>query len=287
MLILNAHLTEGEVLLYADGELGSRRTAQIRAHLSVCWDCRVRLLEVEATIAEFMRAKRQYVDSQLPPIEGSRALLRARLSEAASKPRVRSQRWFIRSSVPEITAASLLAVLLILAVSGKHLFHHFALRTVSPFAGRFELGVVPNPVLTPGATRTVTVSGVCSMVHEHVVAEVSPQLQREVFQEYGIVNPQPNDYEIDYLIAPGLGGTEDIHNLWPQPYTSPIWNAYVKNSLEEQLHQLVCAGQLDLSTAQHDIATDWIAAYKKYFHTDRPLPETEPKLNTSLPILRS
>jgi hypothetical protein len=34
---------------------------------------------------------------------------------------------------------------------------------------------------------------------------------------------------------------------------------------------MVCAGKLDLSTAQREIATDWIAAYKKYFHTDRPL----------------
>jgi len=34
---------------------------------------------------------------------------------------------------------------------------------------------------------------------------------------------------------------------------------------------MVCSGKLDLSTAQRDIATDWIAACKKYFHTDRPL----------------
>jgi hypothetical protein len=34
---------------------------------------------------------------------------------------------------------------------------------------------------------------------------------------------------------------------------------------------MVCAGTLDLATAQHDIATDWIAAYKKYFHTDKPM----------------
>jgi hypothetical protein len=34
---------------------------------------------------------------------------------------------------------------------------------------------------------------------------------------------------------------------------------------------LVCDGELDLPTAQRDIATDWIVAYKKYFHTDRPL----------------
>jgi hypothetical protein len=268
---VNVHPTEEEVLLYADGEVRSRRAAQIRAHLSACWECRTRLLEIEGTIAEFMSVQRQQVDSQLPPIEGSRALLRARLSEAASKPKVRSQQWFIRFTAAEIAAVLLCAVLLILAVSGKRLFHSSAARATSPLTAPLELGAVPNPGLTPGATRIVAVSDVCSMPHEQVVAEVSPQLQQEVFQEYGIVDPQPNEYEIDYLIAPGLGGTEDIHNLWPQRYTSQTWNAYVKNSLEEQLHQLVCAGKLDLPTAQHDIARNWIAAYKKYFHTDRPL----------------
>ena len=34
---------------------------------------------------------------------------------------------------------------------------------------------------------------------------------------------------------------------------------------------MVCGGELELSTAERDIATDWIAAYKKYFHTDRLL----------------
>jgi hypothetical protein len=42
--------------------------------------------------------------------------------------------------------------------------------------------------------------------------------------------------------------------------------------LEDRLHQLVCDGSLDLATAQRDIETDWIAAYKKYFHTDKPSP---------------
>ena len=96
-------------------------------------------------------------------------------------------------------------------------------------------------------------------------------MRQKVFQEYGIRNAHADDYEIDYLIAPGLGGTEDIHNLWPDPRRNHTWNSYVKDALEERLHQLVCARELDLSTAQHDIATDWIAAYKKYFHTDRPL----------------
>jgi hypothetical protein len=30
------------------------------------------------------------------------------------------------------------------------------------------------------------------------------------------------------------------------------------------MHTLVCAGQLSLDQAQHEIATDWLAAYRRY-----------------------
>jgi len=40
------------------------------------------------------------------------------------------------------------------------------------------------------------------------------------------------------------------------------------------LRELVCDGSLDLPEAQREIATNWIAAYKKYFQTDRPLAGT-------------
>jgi hypothetical protein len=43
--------------------------------------------------------------------------------------------------------------------------------------------------------------------------KVSTSLRQEVLQKYGIVNAQASDYEIHYLIAPGLGGVEDIHKL--------------------------------------------------------------------------
>jgi hypothetical protein len=55
-----------------------------------------------------------------------------------------------------------------------------------------------------------------------------------------------------------------------------VWNARVKDALEDRLHDLVCDGSVDLVAAQHDISSDWIAAYKKYFHTDTPL-ETAPE----------
>ena len=54
--------------------------------------------------------------------------------------------------------------------------------------------------------------------------------------------------------------------------------------LERKLHKLVCADQLDLKTAQREIATDWIEAYKKYVAKSPPTPivrETKPTPATS------
>ena len=44
----------------------------------------------------------------------------------------------------------------------------------------------------------------------------------------------------------------------------------MKDVLERRLHNLVCAGKVDLKTAQHEIATDWIKAYQKYVATSPP-----------------
>jgi hypothetical protein len=74
-----------------------------------------------------------------------------------------------------------------------------------------------------------------------------------------------NAYEIDYLVTPQLGGATNIRNLWPQPSLNTVWNARVKDALEDRLHNMVCSGQLDLATAQRDLSRNWVAAYKKYF----------------------
>jgi hypothetical protein len=265
------HLSDQDLLLAADGELPTPGTARVQAHLSACWSCRARMAEIEGTIADFARAHRQTLDPQLPPIAGPRALLQAQLAQLASKHKDRSWRWLFEfTSIPRATAFICVAAL-IAVILGKFSLEHSPPRRAKSAVISSESGTEPDARLTPGATRRVTISGICSMAHEEVVGEVSTSLRQEVFREYGIVNAHPDDYEVDYLIAPGLGGVEDLHNLWPEPSSSRTWNAYVKDALEERLHEMVCAGTLDLSTAQRDIATDWIAAYKKYFHTDQPL----------------
>ena len=92
-----------------------------------------------------------------------------------------------------------------------------------------------------------------------------------MIEEYGLARAQARAYEVDYLITPALGGADDIHNIWPEPYTDAQWNARVKDALEERLRMMVCEGEVDLATAQREIAGNWIEAYKKYFRTDHPI----------------
>jgi len=275
----NSHLTDQDLLLTADGELPGRRATQVRAHLAACWDCRARMAQMEGIIIDFARAYHQTLDPRLPPIDGPRAQLRARLVELAADSRGGLWRRFFRLIAPTRAAGYICAALFITIVIGKLVVQRFTPPRANSGVSAIERGAVPDRNLTPGATRMVTMNDVCAMPHEEVVRAVPTSLRQEIFQEYGLVNASANDYEIDYLIAPGLGGAEDIRNLWPEPYTSATWNARIKDDLEEHLHQLVCAGKVDLSTAQRDIASDWIVAYKKYFHTDRPL-----SLNSDLTI---
>jgi len=76
-----------------------------------------------------------------------------------------------------------------------------------------------SPWDSPGAVRPVAKSDVCAVNAGQAFA-VPVALQRRVFEEYGIRNTRP-----DYLITPELGGASDIRNLWPQPYSSTVWNA--------------------------------------------------------------
>jgi anti-sigma factor RsiW len=272
MLSEDVHPGEQELLMAADGELSSRRATRVRAHLAACWDCRARMAEIEDTIADFARIHRQIYDPKLPPIAGARAQLKARLAELAARPRADSWPWFFRFAPATRVAAYIGLTIFTTVVISKLFVQHPAMSARKAAVVVFEPEVVPNRSLTPGAIRRVAIRDVCVMAHEEVVKAVPAALRQRVFQEYGIANADAENYEVDYLITPGLGGAEDIRNLWPEPNASPVWNSRVKDALEERLHQLVCSGKVDLPTAQREIATDWIAAYRKYFSMNEPLP---------------
>ena len=250
---MEPHISDQELLLDVDGEAAAGRASAIKDHLTGCWLCRARRAELEQTIAEFVQVKYRPLDAQVPSGEAAKALLQARLATAASVSAGAPFQWAWAAAVVVLAGLGCLMAWLPMRSTPVQVAREFA----------------PNGVLTPGAVRLVSRETVCAAVVEPKVISIG--MAQAVFAQYGIHDPEPRSYEVDYLIPPSLGGSEEVSNLWPQPYSTGIWTARVKDALEDRLRSMVCDGSLDLGTVQREMALDWISAYKKYFKTESPL----------------
>jgi hypothetical protein len=267
----DSHLNEEDLLLAIDGELLAARAEQVEEHLSACWDCRARRQNLEKTIGNLVAARHAELDPQIPVDAGPRAMLKAHLAQIAAEPMPKEKKavtTFRSSRIRRTLVIAFATAAAIAAIVGG--VARVRIQNSEVYA---EGPLEPRPILTPGAVRTVNAAEVCSAsVQEDRNALTIPASMRdEVFREYGMSAAKPQFFEVDFLITPELGGSNDIKNLWPEPYRAPVWNAHVKDQLEDFLRDKVCKGEMDLSTAQREIAADWIVAYKKYFHTDKPL----------------
>ena len=251
------HLSDAQLVGIADWEVIGREARRLEEHLSACWHCRARRAELERTIADYVRLHDD-ASQKMPPMEESRARLLAKLIQLSATPAVSvSPRRFGKFAYGSVAACLILA-------AGVVLYLNVLKAGAAP---------VPNGRLTPGATRIATKEDLCSSQAFEGFYPIPARVASSVFKSYRIQNPSPGSYEVDYLITPALGGAGDIRNLWPQPYASGEWTAHQKDALEDHLHELVCTGQVDLAVAQRDIASNWIAAYRKYFKTAQPLPD--------------
>lgn len=144
--------------------------------------------------------------------------------------------------------------------------------------------VLPDRKLSPGAVQPgYAMKDICPHVNKALEAMRPTTAEKaRVYAAYGITSHPAGKYEIDHVIPVELLGLVDMpavwatENLYPEPNDTAdpamiakyhLDAAFVHNSkdiLEDRLHQLVCSGQLPLSTAQQAIATDWRAAYAQY-----------------------
>lgn len=253
------HVQDEALLLLEGGELDGTSARAASLHLETCHACQAR----QETLREADACLRRVAS----PMPGQNAA-RVRLQDALSASTTQVKPWRVSLLRPALLLRlGAVAALLIISVTYRQ-----AERPLQRLMAAYEnTGPEPDHTLTPGATNLVTVAEVCRLSDENLDPELSPAQQSAVFHAYRMDEHLAKAYQVDYLINPQLGGNDQPANLWPEPYHATVWNAVAKDALETRLHSLVCSGQLDLLTAQCDLATDWIAAYKKYFHASRPV----------------
>ena len=122
----------------------------------------------------------------------------------------------------------------------------------------------PDPACTPGALdpavtkatidRTICVDGWAETVRPP--ENITEQEKAASMAAYGDTGSMA-DYEYDHFVPLELGGaTNDPRNLWPEPGASPN----PKDTVEDELRQAVCDGQMTLADAQRAIVTNWTSA---------------------------
>ncbi|MBS1799193.1 MAG: zf-HC2 domain-containing protein [Acidobacteria bacterium] len=258
------HVVLLEAIRYIDGELPPAEMTRIELHIHQCSDCRHRMSGIDRSAVQlrdlFARSKQTDGNAAV------REQLMVKLLEAEQERHTSPIGWLIvRRRIPQM-AAAVIVIALALAGIGKT-FGSGSSRPTSAMA------MLPDRGLTPGVVRQVALQELCMAQDDDDLDPAVPSsIQKKVFHEYGVSSErQGTEFQVDYLINPQLGGTNDIHNLWPQPYHSSQWNAEAKDALERHLHRMVCDGKIDLAEAQRDISTNWIVAYQKYFHTTKPV----------------
>jgi hypothetical protein len=273
------HLSDDALILVTDGELSPRRLVRARTHLGSCQGCRSRLERIEQTLADVLETQRSEVGRPLPPAAPARARLAGRMAEIGAgaghlTARVATdllidRRWLYGA-----------AVVLVALAGGLMLGEQR--RPSATAASASGVLLLPRADLTPGATAPVALHDICGPERSARTQPIPASVHQVVFARYGADYRRAAEYELDYLITPELGGVADEQNLWPQPFARTPWNAYVKDELERLLHQRVCDGQIDLASAQREMASDWIAAYKRHFNATAPLRDYDTTPLTSL-----
>lgn len=154
------------------------------------------------------------------------------------------------------------------------------------------LYVLPDRHCTPGAINpAVTQANIGSTIckagwseSERPPESVTEPQKRLSLAAYGYYDGHSlGTYEFDHLISLELGGAADSSkNLWPEPdYPGVSTSSYYlnpKDHVEDKLHDWVCDHKISLASAQHIIATNWIAWYRAHIGStsSKPAPAPSP-----------
>jgi len=258
------HLSDADLLGLLDRELSPAQTEAVLQHLVICSECRDRQEKLESTLSDLNGLYAFELSERISSSPSARARLQQQLN-AQEIP----THWWQQSLSAKLFPACIAVAMLLMVIGLTFFGERKPANTNAALSPYAEAQSIPDRRLTPGAIRPVTLSEICSSTDADLDPAVPASIQDAVLKEYGLPRGKQN-YQIDYLVNPQLGGTNDLKNLWPEPEHEGIWNARAKDELEKHLHQMVCDRKVDLTVAQREIATDWIAAYRKYVRRQSP-----------------
>lgn len=268
MRVTTEHPSDEELMALIDEELPPGVLSAVEAHVDRCERCESRLGTLRRTLARIAGLVHEHVAGDVTAararvqqtLQGS-GTAQASAPAGVSTERLRLPQWLQ-------IAAVLLVGFGIAAMWMSPVGRKTQVRLRGAATDAATSTALPLRSVTPGAVSAHSAAELCDGVRPSRL--VTDQTRRQVLDRYGMSHVPAVEYELDALITPELGGTTEVANLWPQRYDSPVWNARVKDDLERLLPEMVCRGEIDLASAQQAIASDWIAAYKRFFKTETP-----------------
>ncbi len=262
----HTHLSDDILTAGLDGELNGELRAAYEQGVTSCPACARRaeaLAQASANTAALLTADSSTTDAGVH--DRARARLSVALREASTGvDRTWRAWWRVTRPAPRWALAA--AAMLLVTAGGAVMMRQPVDRSGDDEAVRAAL---PVSSLTPGAWSSVRPDELCAAAA--TTPPIPTSVRDHVLVSYGMQGVPADQYELDYLVTPELGGVPDPRNVWPQWYVAEPWNALVKDELERLLSSMVCSGRLELRVAQTDMAQDWVAAYRKYFRTRDPL----------------
>ena len=116
-------------------------------------------------------------------------------------------------------------------------------------------GVNPDPRCTTGAVYLTTKEQICAAGYIQHITPAHEMVIAQVMDDYGIPRSDRERYEVVALIDIGIGGKNEIGNLFPLQKDS-IPGVGQKKAVDSWLRARLCDGNISIETAQ-SLAKDW------------------------------
>src|SRR5260370_918315 len=97
------HPDDAQLLRFCDGELPAREASRIERHLEACWECRTQVEDIQKTIGNYVRYRKDALQSELPPPPMPWRDIRSQFERTeAGAPTPHFTRWFYAAAAAAV-----------------------------------------------------------------------------------------------------------------------------------------------------------------------------------------